>query len=245
QRAGPIENDLAAATHLLGLELQRRTRNRAFLNRDLPTSTSNRPRELATVGLERQVDLLRPAASLHFTRPLAIDALRDDRDHRRAHDQRTQSRLHNPSFEFSLRRITEKAILVPVAGHKVDPDEQFIKTSQHDNVPGMLNGLVPPLITAAAAALLLWFRRIYVRRGGRQWQADLVAAIGIVCVTALLELAMGRTLTYRNGPIRPWVSEVHSDQNSQQVSDWYTFSHIIHGALFYGVTHLTMGPASV
>ena len=109
----------------------------------------------------------------------------------------------------------------------------------------MLNGLVPPLITAAAAALLLWCRQIYVRRGGRRWHADIGAALGIVCVTALLELAMGRTLTYRNGPIRPWVSEVHSDQNSQQISDWYTFSHIIHGALFYGVTHLTMGPASL
>jgi hypothetical protein len=78
-----------------------------------------------------------------------------------------------------------------------------------------------------------------------RWHADIGAAIGIVCVTALLELAMGRTVTYRNGPIRPWVSEVHSDQNSQQISDWYTFSHIIHGALFYGVTHLTMGPASL
>jgi hypothetical protein len=109
----------------------------------------------------------------------------------------------------------------------------------------MLNGLVPPLITSAAATLLLWFRQIHVRRGGRQSHADFAAAIAIVCMTALLEIAMGRTLTYRNGPIRPWVSEVHSDQNSQQISDWYTFSHIIHGALFYGVTHLTMGPASV
>jgi hypothetical protein len=109
----------------------------------------------------------------------------------------------------------------------------------------MLNGFVPPLITASAAVLLLWCRQIYVRRGGRPWRADLAAALGIVCVTGLLETAMGRTLTYRNGSIRPWVSEVHSDENSQQLSDWYTFSHIIHGALFYGVTHLAMGPASV
>jgi hypothetical protein len=105
----------------------------------------------------------------------------------------------------------------------------------------MLNGLAPPLMTAAAAALLLWLRQIYVRRGGRQFHADFASAIAIVCVTALLEIAMGRTLTYRNGPIRLWVSEVHS----QQVSDWYTFSHVIHGALFYGITHLTMGPASL
>jgi hypothetical protein len=107
----------------------------------------------------------------------------------------------------------------------------------------MLNGLIPPLITTSAAVFLLWCRQMYVRRGGRRWQADVAVAIAIVCVTAILELSMGRTLTYRNGPIRPWVSEVHSDQNSQQISDWYTFSHIIHGALFFGMTHLVMSRA--
>ena len=53
---------------------------------------------------------------------------------------------------------------------------------------------------------------------------DVAVALAIVCLTALLEVSMGRTLTYRNGPIRPWVSEVHSAENSQQISDWYTFS---------------------
>lgn len=109
-------------------------------------------------------------------------------------------------------------------------------------VPG---GAGPPLLTATAAALFFTCRGVYVRRHGRRWQADAAVAIGIVCVTALLEVGMGRTLTYRNGPIRPWVGEVHSDQNSQQISDWYTFSHIIHGAAFYGATHLAMGPASL
>jgi hypothetical protein len=109
----------------------------------------------------------------------------------------------------------------------------------------MLNGIVPPLITAVAAVLLLWCRQVYVRRRGRRWQADFAVGMAIVCVTALLEISMGRALIYQNGPIRPWVSEVHSDENSQQVSDWYTFSHIIHGALFYGATHLAMGPASI
>lgn len=70
-------------------------------------------------------------------------------------------------------------------------------------------------------------------------------AVAIVCVTALLEISLGRTLTYRNGPVRPWASDVKSDQNSQQISDWYTFSHIIHGALFYGATHVAMPAASL
>ena len=107
----------------------------------------------------------------------------------------------------------------------------------------MLNGVVPPLLIAGTAAVLLWCRQLYVRRAAQPWRADLAVGLAIVCVTALLEISMGRTLTYKHGPIRPWVSEVTSDQNSQQISDWYTFSHIIHGALFYGATHLVMGPA--
>lgn len=64
----------------------------------------------------------------------------------------------------------------------------------------MLNGFVPPLIVAWSAGVLIWCRGIYVRRGGLRWRADLAAALGVVCVTALLEIAMGRTLTYRHGP---------------------------------------------
>jgi hypothetical protein len=104
----------------------------------------------------------------------------------------------------------------------------------------MFDGLVPPLITLTTAAVLIWCRQAYASWGEKRWRTDLAVALGIVCSTALLELAMGRAMTYRHGPLRPWVSDVQSDQNSQQLSDWYTFSHVIHGALFYGITHLAM-----
>jgi hypothetical protein len=109
----------------------------------------------------------------------------------------------------------------------------------------MLDGVVPPLIVAAVFLLLMLARRLVLARcGWRPQRADAAVIVGIVGVTCLLEIGMGRAPTYRNGPVRLWVSDINSDQNSQQVTDPYTFSHVIHGALFYGATHLALGPAS-
>jgi hypothetical protein len=110
----------------------------------------------------------------------------------------------------------------------------------------MLDGIVPPLIVTAAAALLIWCRWWYLRRHkGRDRKADVVAVIALIVITASLELRMGRSLAYTHGPVRLWVGEVNSDQNSQQILDPYSFTHVIHGALFYGVTYVAMGPASI
>jgi hypothetical protein len=108
--------------------------------------------------------------------------------------------------------------------------------------PLWLDGIVPPLLVAFSAILLLWIRRqLSTLRG---WHGDLAVTLCVVLVTASLELAMGRSPTYRHGPVRMWSGDINSDQNSQQVTDPYTFSHVIHGALFYGLTHVAMGPAS-
>jgi hypothetical protein len=107
-----------------------------------------------------------------------------------------------------------------------------------------LDGIVLPLLVALAAAALSWAGRRYVRSRNLAWIRDLAIALGIVVVTASLQLAMGRSAVYAHGPVRLWVGDVNSDQNSQQLADPYTFSHVVHGALFYGLTHLTMGTAS-
>jgi hypothetical protein len=107
----------------------------------------------------------------------------------------------------------------------------------------MLDGYVPPLVVIAVGALLS-LRFLVGRRRGGGWVAAAVA-VAAIGTAAALEFQMGRTPTYRHGPVRYWVGNIQSDQNSQQVSDPYTLTHVLHGVLFYGLTRATMGPSSV
>ena len=66
----------------------------------------------------------------------------------------------------------------------------------------------------------------------------------VTCVAAVIELQMGRPMVYRNGPVRFWSGDVQSDQNSQQIADPYTFTHLEHGAIFYAATGLALGRRS-
>lgn len=106
-----------------------------------------------------------------------------------------------------------------------------------------LNGFVPPLVVLGAGLTLLAWRRA-AGTGGRL-AADAMAVCALVLVAAVLELGMGRPVKYRNGPLRLWSGNIYSDQNSQQIADPYTFTHVTHGAAFYGLTWLAMRPASM
>lgn len=67
----------------------------------------------------------------------------------------------------------------------------------------------------------------------RRWYLPVVVIVLLAPLTALALRALGRMLFCACGEFQVWVGDTCSSQNSQQLFDPYSFTHILHGFLLF------------
>lgn len=62
-----------------------------------------------------------------------------------------------------------------------------------------------------------------------------VMAIGAAIITlqAVILYAIGQPAICTCGIVRLWTGDVSGGENSQQIADWYSLTHVMHGFIFY------------
>ena len=70
---------------------------------------------------------------------------------------------------------------------------------------------------------------------GRRYGWAILATVAVLALTAAIQAGMGRLPLGPDGRLGWWEGDVWSSENSQRVADPYSFSHIIHGILFFAL----------
>ncbi|MEP7131065.1 MAG: DUF2585 family protein [Sphingomicrobium sp.] len=71
------------------------------------------------------------------------------------------------------------------------------------------------------------------------------AALLIILAAAAVELAMARNPICTCGAVDLWVGVRDSPRTSQMLADWYSFSHVAHGLLFFALLWLVARRAPI
>lgn len=74
----------------------------------------------------------------------------------------------------------------------------------------------------------------------------LLVCLGLIVLMAGVLAAMGQPLICKCGYVKLWHGGRTGSEMSQHLADWYTYSHVLHGIIFYAIlTLLAQGRLSV